>query len=74
MLSSNQWIEELPHNANDTEGKAEGAILSNIFPQLVSCNIVYLAQSKEVAYLHFSDQIPCNHSSDVLAEPPNLLA
>jgi hypothetical protein len=74
MLSSNQWIEELPHNANDNEGKAEGAIISNFFPQLENCNIVYVAQSKELAYLHLSDQIPSNHSSDVLAEPPNLLS
>jgi hypothetical protein len=73
MLSSNQWVEELPHDSNDSEDKAEGAILSNFFPQLVVCNIVYLAQSKELAYLHLSDQIPSNHSSDVLTEPPNLL-
>ena len=74
MIGSNQWIEELPHNANDNEGKAEGVILSNFFPQIVYCNIVYVAQSKDLAYLHISDQIPSNPSSDVLAEPPNLLS
>jgi len=71
VLSSNQWIEEVPHNTSDTEGKADGAIVSNFFLQIANGNIVYIAQSKELAYLHLSDQIPSNHSSDVLAEPPN---
>jgi len=71
IFGSNQWIEELPNNVDDNEGKAVGAILSNFFPQIDNCKIVYVAQSKELAYLHLSDQIPSNHASDVLAEPPN---
>ncbi len=70
ILGSGQWIEELPHNVDDNEGKAEGTILSNFSPQIVNSNIIYLAQSKELAYLQFNAQIPSNHSSDVLAEPP----
>lgn len=74
MISSSQWIEELPHSASDNEVKAEGAILSNFPPLIINGNIVYIAKSKELAYLHLSDQIPFNHSSDVLAEPPNSLS
>lgn len=74
MLSSNQWIEELPHNATDNEGKEEGTIISSFFPQLINCNIIYLAQSKELAYLQLSDQIPSNHSLDVTKEPPNSIS
>jgi len=71
ILSSNQWIEEVPHNTSDNEHKADCAILSNYFPQIDHCKNVYVAQSKELAYLHLSDQIPSNHASDVIAQPPN---
>ncbi len=74
MLSSNQWIEELPHNSGDSESKAEGSLLSNLIPQAIICNISLLIESKTIAYLHISAQIPSNHSTDVITPPPDLLS
>ena len=74
MLSSNQWVEELPHSADDTASKAEGNFHPIIFHQTDSYKIVFIAESKVLAYLHSSDQIPSNHSSDVIDQPPNLLS
>jgi hypothetical protein len=73
MLSSNQWVEELPHSVDDTAGKAEGSLNPILFHQTDNCNMVFIAESKVLAYLHSSDQIPSNHSSDVIDQPPNLL-
>ena len=72
MLSSNQWIEELPHNMGDNEGKALGSFHSNFLPTGLNLNIGFFEESKVLAYLHFSDQIPSNHSTDVIVQPPNL--
>ena len=72
MLSSNQWIEELPHNAGDNEGKAVGSFHSNFLPTTLNFSIDFFAESKVLAYLHSSDQIPSNHSTDVIVQPPNL--
>ena len=70
MLSTNQWNEELPHSFCDHESKAISNLNSYLFPH---DNIDFFASSKLLAYLHFSDQIPSNHSTDVILEPPNLL-
>ena len=77
MLSTNQWTEELPHNANDNGSKGskgEDSLQSNFFPPEISYNISLIAGSKILAYLHSSDQIPSNHSTDVVSPPPDLLA
>ncbi len=74
LLSSNQLIEELPHNSGDNGGKAVGSLNSILFPQADNGNIIFIVESKVLAYLHSSDQIPSNHSSDVIDQPPNLLA
>ncbi len=74
MLSSNQWIEELPHNIGDNEGKALNSFNSNFLPSTFNYNITFVTESKVLAYLHSSDQIPSNHSTDVILEPPNSIA
>ena len=71
MLSTNQWNEELPHSVCDHETKAINNLNSDLFPQ--DHNFDFIVESKVLAYLHFSDQIPSNHSTDVILEPPNLL-
>lgn len=71
MLSTNQWTEELPHNANDPEGKAEKSLFANFSPPEVNYSIDIIAETKALAYLHSSDQIPFNHSSDVVTPPPD---
>ena len=74
MLSTNQWTEELPHSANDHGCKAEGNLSSTFFPPEVNYGIALTVETKALAYLHASDQIPSNHSTDVVSPPPDTLA
>lgn len=73
MLGSNQWTEELPHNSGDHGSKAENSLLPSFCPQDINYSIDIVAESKALAYLHSSDQIPSNHSSDVVTPPPDLM-
>ena len=73
MLSTNQWTEELPHS-NDQAGKAEDLLHSSLFPHEVIYNLEIIAESKALAYLHSADQIPSNHSTDVVSPPPDIVA
>lgn len=70
MLSTNQWTEELPHNALDSGGKAHDAQF-NYFPSEILYNLELNAQTKALAYLHSSDQVPSNHSTDIVTPPPD---
>ena len=72
MLSTNQWVEELPHNAGDC-GKAENSLEPHFLPPAITSCMAISAESKTVAYLHSSDQIPSNHSTDVVSPPPDVL-
>ncbi|MEJ7587847.1 MAG: hypothetical protein WKI04_09840 [Ferruginibacter sp.] len=74
MLSTNQWTEELPHNALDNGSKAEGNLNSNFFPPEMNYNLAMNAERKALAYLHSSDQIPTNHSTDIVTPPPDTCA
>ena len=71
MLSTNQWTEELPHNATDHSAKAEDNSHPNYFPPDHSYNLSLIAEVKALAYLHASEQIPSNHSTDVVSPPPD---
>jgi hypothetical protein len=73
MLSTNQWVEEMPHNATDC-GKVECSLEPHFLPPSIAACMAISAESKIVAYLHFSDQIPSNHSTDVVCPPPDVLA
>lgn len=73
MLSQNQWTEELPH-ASDDGGKA-GALADFNHPYLppagYSAVVSFFSESKALAYIHFSEQIPSNHSTEVVIPPPD---
>ena len=73
MLSTNQWVEEMPHNALDC-GKAECSLEPHFLPPSLTSFIAISPESKVVAYLHSSDQIPSNHSTDIVCPPPDALA
>ena len=73
MLSTNQWTEELPHS-NDQVCKAEDLSHSGLFPHEGMYNLEIIAESKALAYLHSADQIPSNHSTDVVSPPPDTIA
>lgn len=73
MLSTNQWVEEMPHNAADS-GKVECSLEPHFLPLSITPFTAIFAVSKVVAYLNCSDQIPSNHSTDVVCPPPDVLA
>lgn len=77
MLSQNQWTEELPHTADDDNGKA-GAVADYNHPYLPPAGyaaiVSFSSDSKALAYIHFSDQIPSNHSTKVVIPPPDSVA
>lgn len=78
MLSQNQWTEELPHNDSDDMGKAAGALSDFNHPYLppAGYSVIgsFLSESKTLAYIHFSDQIPSNHSAEVVIPPPDAVS
>lgn len=73
-LSQNQWTEELPHNASDDAGKA-GAFAEFNHPYLppagYSTIVSFFSESTALAYIHFSENIPSNHSTEVVIPPPD---
>jgi hypothetical protein len=73
MLGSNQWTEELPHDFADEEGKAPIVNFNHPFlpPSEYAQSPTVFAEAKAMAYIHLSDQIPCNHSTEVVTPPPD---
>jgi hypothetical protein len=71
MLSTNQWTEELPHNTADTSKSDTGSQHAPFLPPLNHHSISTVAESKALAYLHISDTIPSNHSTDIVTPPPD---
>lgn len=72
MLSKNQWAEELPHSGCET-GKAElTPVPSPFLPTLGHHQVLELAETKALAYIHTSASIPSNHSTDVVSPPPDV--
>ncbi len=72
-LSSNQWTEELPHNSADDNTKSDNSLTKFLliaphhFISEISC-------SAQNIYIHSSDQIPSNYSTDILSPPPDVLS
>jgi hypothetical protein len=73
MLSTNQWTEELPHSS-DQAGKSENLLHQGLFPHEMIYHLEIATESKTLAYLHSADQIPSNHSTDVVCPPPDTIA
>ena len=74
MLSQNQWTEELPHNVSDDDGKADACTgLHHPFlpPASYAAVVASAYESKTLAYIHFSEHIPFNHSAEVVIPPPD---
>ena len=74
MLSSNQWTEELPHNTGDEAGKDSSSVQKLFLAPRNLAAPSFLAETRVRAYIHFSAQIPSNHSTDVVSPPPDVLA
>ncbi len=74
MLSTNQWTEELPHNSGDEGGKSDSsASFQKIFlPVSNYTGPSFIIETRARAYIHSSDQVPSNHSADVVSPPPDM--
>jgi hypothetical protein len=72
VLASNQWTEELPHDT-DEAGKDHSVKFNHPFlpPANYTTLVSYASDLKALAYIHFSEQIPSNHSTEVLTPPPD---
>ena len=72
-LSQNQWTEELP-DSNNEEGDTNSVVNYNhpyLPPANYSCNTSAFCETKALAYIHFSEKIPSNHSTEVVTPPPD---
>ena len=69
-LSSNQWTEELPHNADEI-GKSASVKFSSTLPPETFLMMAGLAQSSAMLRVQISSTIPSNHSTDVVSPPPD---
>ena len=72
MLCSNQWTEEFPHDIDETGKDSLVKFNHPYLPLGLSANSASFAfETKSLAYLHFSQQIPFNHSTEVVSPPPD---
>ncbi len=75
MLSQNQWTEELPHNAAEDSGKTDAFAKFNPTYLPPGSNSAFFSsffsEIKALAYIHSSEQIPSNHSSEIVIPPPD---
>ena len=72
-LSSNQWTEELPHNAVEDSVKGDSGS-KNFLPATPHHFLSDIYGSAANIYIHISEQIPSNHSTDVVTPPPDVVA
>ncbi|MGI8635247.1 MAG: hypothetical protein ACR2KZ_07570 [Segetibacter sp.] len=72
VLASNQWNEELPHDA-DEAGKDVSVKFNHPFlpPVAYTTSASIASNVKALAYIHHSEQIPSNHSTEVVTPPPD---
>jgi hypothetical protein len=72
VLASNQWTEELPHDVDET-GKDTLVKFNHTFvpggPS--TCSGSFAFETKVLAYIHLSEQIPSNHSTEIVSPPPD---
>jgi len=71
ILSSNQWTEELPHGADESGSVDHPAKYKPFLPSGYTTIASTLSEIKALAYIHLSEQIPSNHSTEIETPPPN---
>lgn len=72
MLSSNQWTEEIPHSAEQPT-KGDGTATTTFLPPDQHMLVSDFCSASALLFLHISEQIPSNHSTDVVSPPPDYL-
>jgi hypothetical protein len=73
-LGANTWTEELPHAEDGSKADVE-SMFAKKFITITnhSFNPVFSLMRQEI-YIHTSDSIPSNHSTDVVTPPPDAVA
>lgn len=72
MLTSSQWTEELPHSCEES---SKDININNAFlPPDQHMLLSMLCDVTTLIFLQLCDQIPSNHSTDVVSPPPDLIA
>ena len=73
-LGSNLWTEELPHN---DDAPLKGDAVNYNHPFLPPTNYLTIGAGycieKALAYIHLSEQIPPNHSTEIISPPPDVI-
>jgi len=72
-LGSNQWTEECPRNAAEDLAKSDSD-LNHFLPASVHHGLSDVFCSAANIYIHTSEQIPSNHSANVVTPPPDVTA
>ena len=70
MLCSNQWTEELPHNAEQSS-KSDSSVCHFIPPDQ-HLFVSMFCDATALIFLHNCDKIPVNHAADVVSPPPDV--
>jgi hypothetical protein len=71
VLATNQWTEELPHDVDDIGKDASVKFNHPFLPPANYTTTSFASETKALAYIHFSEQIPSNHSTEVVTPPPD---
>ena len=71
-LSQSQWTEELPHK--DVCCNEDGSMVKAFLPVTSHSPSFDLIGSVSIIYIHVSERIPSNHSTDIVSPPPDVMA
>ena len=75
LLSSNQWTEELPHTGTEDDCKAGEVVFDKTFLPVIHNQFTpSFTLIRQDIHIHNSEQIPFNHSTDVVTPPPDVVA
>jgi hypothetical protein len=72
MLSTNQWTEEIPHSCE--QSSKSDASVNNYLPPAQHMLVSAYCDATALLFLHISEQIPSNHSIDVVSPPPDVIS
>lgn len=71
-LGNNLWTEELPHGTTEDSGKVDIGLKNFLPPGSHHFQSNFFFNAAEI-YIHTSEQIPSNHSVDIVTPPPDIV-
>jgi hypothetical protein len=73
MLSRSQWTEEIPHSCEQSS-KSDVSVNHTYLPPDQHMLVSAYCDATALLFLHISEQIPSNHSTDVVSPPPDAIS